>query len=388
MTIISVAVLSVLCVGVLVTVVIVLVVRVRRGWRRWRRWRNKASSTNSYEEAKMVTRAISSNSLSAHLLSTSGATQQFEWCRPRSISPASPFPPSLPPTPTPPPVPPHNPSPISHDYSEIASPTPDVFSVTYPPPPQRTHFYEEIVDSIVSERGLGCGSGGGANGGSGDGGSGGGANGGSGDGGSGGGANGGSGGMANGEERAHQYSILEDPTGGPEESMLPPLVSNQQSCDSSMSYQDGRTSIQELDGPQSSQGAGGSMSGTPNLNQEASCAEWTFSPACRSQHKQGPHRRVEPYRVSLILPSWEAGSRAPFNPSLVAAGRSPISSSCNALVEETGRYNHLQQGEGDYGSLEVEGMYATLEPFVKAEPISMRPRSRSCGARLYNHLQH
>ena len=108
-------------------------------------------------------------------------------------------------------------------------------------------------------------------------------------------------------------------------------------------------------------------------------------PTYRFQHNHRLQRRVEPYRVSLILPLWEAGCRASFNPSLVAAGRSPLSSSCNALAEETGRYNRLQETE-DYCSLEAEGLYATLEPFVKAEP--MRARSHSCGARLYNHLQH
>ena len=482
MTAIAVGVLSVLCVGVLVMVVIVLIVRIRRGWRRWR---HKASSTSSCEEVETV-----SGSVTVHLLSTSVTTQHLEWCRPRSLSPASPPPPSLPRSPTPsslphnpsplshdysetsvttdhfewcrprslspasspppslppsptpsslphnpsplphdysetsvtthhlewcrprslttpslppsptpsslphnpsplshdysetsvtthhlewcrprslttpslPPSPtpsslPHNSSPLSHDYSEIASPSPEIFPVAYPPS-RKPHVYDEIVDNITIMSGADRR------------------------------RENVSGGVVERNEAMrsrhrtlHQYSILEEPSqqnsiaacSRPSSSAM-----NQQLCGNVS--QDGQNSMRQ--GPKSSWDSSSPSRGSSSSIQD-NCPKRIFpqdGSSSEKQSQQRPPRHVEPYRVSLILPSWEGGDRAPFYPALAGRGKT---SSYNAL-EVSGRYNHLL-GVGDYSSLE-NGVYATLEPFIKAE--AMRPRSHSCDARLYNHLQY
>ena len=60
-----------------------------------------------------------------------------------------------------------------------------------------------------------------------------------------------------------------------------------------------------------------------------------------------------------------------------------LTGSCQALDDsESSRYSHLQSL---YGSLEGREVYATLEPFRLG---AMRPRSHSCEAQLYHHLQH
>lgn len=283
-----VVVLSVLCVIVLVTVVLVLVVRLRRHWR-------KASNSTSSDEA-----VVTGNGTSLSLLSSTLPPQHLEWCRPHSTSPASlPLPSLLPPPPV---ALPQCPSPVSHDYSEIATPPATIR-------PRPSHQYDEVATS---------------------------------------------------PKPSHQYDEVADC-----------VPTNQESCDSHM------TQSHSL--PHSSSQDGVASSHCSSLSIQDFAPNWIISPACSELTQQKVYRRVEPYRVSLILPSWDDGCRA----TLAVRGRT---SSCNDL-DVSDRYNHLVGTEG-YGSLEERGVhaYATLEPFLRLEPV--RLRSYSCGGSLYNHLHH
>ena len=331
------SVLSVLCVGVLVTVVVVIVVRVRRGLRRWRQTSHTPEKTR---------RRTSGNGATAHLLSSALSNQNFEWCRPRSLSPSSPvlsssphstlpstvhctLPTHLPPSPT-----------STHNYSEIRSLSPNQATVVRPTPSSpRPHFYEEVeCDDLVKSETL----------------------------------------VGSGEwAKTEQVSRLEDPTEH-SASSPPSLASNQHSLANSGGSQT-RNPVSRESSP--------IMSQCSSVSVQDSNPDWVLSPVARFHSAQAP-RRVIPYRVSLILPLWEGRERG--GPALPLptqlAGRHPaFSTSCQGL-DESGRYNHLEGVTVGYGSLEENAVYATLEPFVG--PETMRPRSHSCDACLYNHLQH
>ena len=326
------SVLSVLCVCVLVTVVVVIVVRVRRGLRRWRQ------TSHTPEKTRQRT---SGNGATAHLLSSALSNQNFEWCRPRSLSPSSPVLSSSPRSTLHCTLPTHLPSsPTStHNYSEIRSLSPNQATVVHPTPSSpRPHFYDEVEceDPVKSETLVGSGE------------------------------------WAK-TEQVHLYSLLEDPT----EHSPPSLASNQHSLANSGGPQ--------THNPESRESS--PMSRCSSVSVQDSNPDWVLSPVARFRPSQPP-RRVVPYRVSLILPLWEGRERG--GPALPLpaqlAGRHPtFTTSCQGL-EESGRYNHLEGVTVGYGSLEENAVYATLEPFVG--PDTMRLRSSSCDARLYNHLQH
>ena len=336
LTVVCVSVLSVLCVTVLVTVVIVLVVRVRRGLRRLR------GTTPTGQKTRGGGRAVE-NGATAHLLSVALANHNFEWCRPRSLTPTS----TILPTSTPPSL-------TTREYSEI---TP--LSPISTEEPLRSHLYEEVdSDDLVM---TGATEGGGDN-----------------------------------TPQVHLYSLLEDPAHHTDHthntSPSPPIKLQSLTSSGGSHVQDSPQSdpVSQRDtSPSSSRGSSTSLQDTS--------PKWVLSPVvrCQGQPRRAP-RRVVPYRVSLILPLWEDGIRtSPAYP----AGVPPLSSiSCREL-NDSGRYNRLEGvayrvvgvanglgGVAGYGSLEGNGVYATLEPFLGAEP--MRPRSRSCDARLYNHLRH
>ena len=363
-----VVVLSVLCVVVLVTVVLVLVVRLRRHWR-------KASNSTSSVET-----CVTGNGTSLSLLSSTLPTQHLEWCRPRSTSPASFPPPSLLPPPSA--ALPQCPSPVSHDYSEIATP-PEV-----PPTTRPSHQYDEVTtgpnplqkyDEVATDPRLAHQYDE----------------------------------VATGPRLAHQYDEVatgpnplqkyDEVATGPRllhqydevaaTSHSPPsrqydevvtgrpshqydevadcVPANQESCDSHM------TQSHSL--PCSSSHDSVASSHCSSLSIQDFAPNWIMSPACSELTQQKVYRRVEPYRVSLILPSWDDSCKA----TLAVKGRT---SSCNDL-DVSDRYNHLVGTDG-YGSLEERGVhaYATLEPFLRLDPV--RVRSYSCGGSLYNHLHH
>ena len=324
-----------LCVTVLVTVVIVLVVRVRRGLRRLR------GTTPTGQKTRGGGRAVE-NGATAHLLSVALANHNFEWCRPRSLTPTSILPTSTPPSLT------------TREYSEITPLSPISTEEL-----SRSHLYEEVdSDDLVM---TGATEGGGDN-----------------------------------TPQVHLYSLLEDPTHHTDHthntSPSPPIKLQSLTSSGGSHVQDSpqRDPVSQRDtSPSSYRGSSTSLQDTS--------PKWVLSPVvrCQGQPRRAP-RRVVPYRVSLILPLWEDGIRtSPAHP----AGVPPLSSiSCRGL-NDSGRYNRLESvayrvggvanglgGVAGYGSLEGNGVYATLEPFLGAEP--MRPRSRSCDARLYNHLRH
>ena len=325
------SVLSVLCVGVLVTVVVVIVVRVRRGLRRWRQ------TSQSPEKTR---RRTSINGATIHLLSTALSNHNLEWCRPRSLSPALSSPHSPPPSTLHCTLPTHlPPSPTStHDYSEIRTVSPNPVATVDPTPSSlRPHQYEEVEeeDLMKSEPLVGSGE-------------------------------------WEDTRQVHLYSLLEDPT-QLTNSFPPSLASKQHSLVSSCeSHKNSLRKSQSQDASRCS-----------SVSVQDSNPDWIFSPVARFNSSRRTPRRVIPYRVSLILPLWEGRDRGGLPLPLPAQLAGRHSTSCQGL-EESDRYNHLE-GVG-YGSLELNGVYATLEPFVGAE--TMRPRSNSCDARLYNHLQH
>ena len=329
--------LSVICICVLVIVVIVMIVRIQRGcqWRRDRTNNNQPTAEKKY----------SGSGVKVHLLSTTISTQQIECYRPRSLTPASPTLTNSPSThstpahnssPSPPTValttaPAHQPH-ISPTLSTAQSASSHDYCEieTYPPRPAvqpSPSLKIHLYDEVHDE----C--------------------------------------MENGDvtgnyvnEQVHQYSLLEDPS---------------QNTNHNEDDQDSWGSL--------------SLSQDSCLSIQDDCPNWIFSPVIRSEIQTNkPHplpRRVIPYRVSLILPQWE-GRGGPHLTPLHKGDNNIFSNSCNAL-DDTGRYNHLQSMTG-YGSLEGREVYSILEPFIMSsrnEP-SMRPRSRSCDARLYNHLQH
>ena len=367
---VSVGVLSVLCVVVLVTVVIVLMARVRKGWRRWR---NKASSTNSYEEVMTVSGSIG-NSLSTHLLIAGkiSSKQHLDWRTPSSPPPHVSSPPPDPPISSSLPCnssPPHSlpfscslpldsPLQLFHKYSDFTVLPP------IPPPlhlPQRPHDYEEVANSGDS-------------------------------------------GTSPGKEIGRvsdqlismsQSSILQ------QQGEISRIVSKHTPSLSSTTSQQTYGSKTSRDAQVLSQGSSpasqdGQPSSQDNFPSSRDSCPKSRSYDAETQVKMRPRHRVVPYRVSLILPSWEARDAGSWEArdagsweardadslyysSLAGRGKA---SSCNTLAGSD-RYNHLQ-GVGGYGSLEQKGMYAILEPFVPP----MRHRSQSWDARVYSHLQH
>ena len=307
-----------------------------------RRWRGDREISHRGQKRRAL-----GNGATAHLLSAAlSSTHNFEWYRPRSLSPSSPLSSSPPHSPLLHPLTNLPPSPsASHDYTEVP-----------PLPPSgaeaRPHLYEEIDEDHMT-------------------------------------------GAAEEETFAdevvqrtqvHLYSLLEDPTHCPDGSTPPsPATVKQQSLTSSEQWKTDNPE-QILDNEGSTRDASISSLDS-SISIQDSNLNWVFSPVCcREQPDRKPPRRVIPYRVSLILPHWEAGERGPALPHPRAlAGQAPVNSTSCLGLEDYGRYNHLDGIVAGYGSLD-DGVYATLEPFLKAEP--MRPRSRSCDARLYNHLQH
>ena len=401
---VSVGVLSVLCVVVLVTVVIVLMVRVRRGWRRWR---NKASSTNSYEEVMTVSGSIG-NSLTTYLLIAGkrSSKQHLDWRTPSSppahvSSPLPHVPSPLPHVPSPPPDPPvssslpcnsspphslpfswslplDSPLQLFHKYSDFTVLPP------IPPPlhlPQKPHDYEEVANSGDS------------------------------------GDSGTSPGKEIGRVSDHLISVMSQSSILEQQGEISSIVSKHTPSLSSTTSQQSCGSRTSRDAQVLSQGSSqasrdGQPSSQDNFPSSRDSCPKSRSYNTENQVKKRPRHRVVPYRVSLILPSWEARDAGSWEArdagsweardagsweardagsweardagslyysSLAGRGKA---SSCNTLVGSD-RYNHLQ-GVGGYGSLEEKGMYAILEPFVPP----MRHRSQSWDAQVYSHLQH
>ena len=308
--------------------------RVRRALRRWR----QTSHTPEYARGRG---RIGGNGAAVHLLSAALSNHNFEWCRPRSLSPSSPTPSSPPHSPLPSTLhttlPTHlPPSPTStHDYSEINSLPPNSTL--------RPHHYEEVdeEDFVKTENRVDSSE-------------------------------------LRQTSQVHFYSVLENHT---HNTSSPSLASNHHSLSGG-----GGDGVQR-DEVERNQSRGSSpVSQCSSVSVQDSNPDWILSPVARLHPLRAP-RRVIPYRVSLILPLWEGqerGSVLPL-PAPLAGRQTTFSTSCQGL-EESGHYNHLEGVGLGYGSLEESKVYATLEPFVGVE--SMRPRSRSCGGRLYNHLQH
>ena len=306
-----------------VLVIVVIVLVVRI--RRW--WRGR-TSTRVTRRKKTV-----SNGVRVHLLSSTASTQNLECYRPRSLTPASPSSPS-PPSPSPPPSL-QPPSPSSHDYSEI----PSNLDFSLHPSSHSLHLYEEIAKTELKREVVVVGE------------------------------------CSDAEEDRTLYCHLEDATQSPS-----PPASLQQWYETE---QDDPDSIR--DNQQSSQDNSSQSQGSSLFTQD-SCPNWILSPVTLAdiQREEKRRRRVAPYRVSLILPLWEGPrDRGPL-PRRPSLGCHVGSNSCNTL-QMSGHYNHLQRLAG-YDVLEEADMYATLEPFMRVEP--MRPRSQSCDAQLYHHLRH
>lgn len=331
------------------TLVIVWAVRLRRAYREWYAPTHSRSSEKTIEivEAQTGVQRESFNGVNVQLLSAALSNSNFEWTqRPLSHSPASSTPDSSIHLCSPPRPPSSLPS--THEYSEIESLSPDSPAVrpTPPPPPSSSHphCYEDVDEEDVLKTDSE---------------------------------------WRKTQQLLHTYSQLDGPSPPSPPPCKKPFYSHG-SQPNDCSLLDIHNSIR--DSLSLSQGSSYSLQDN-KLN-------WIISPVTRPELlHSGQPRRVIPYRVSLILPLWREDQDKPLPlppPPPPVLGHYSLSTSCIALTD-SGRYNYLKETTAGYGSLEENSMYASLEPFTgSVDPMTepKRPRSRSCGARLYNHLRH
>ena len=348
----SVGVLSVLCACVLVTVVMVLAVRV---WRRLRKRRR----TNVYDEVASVNGSLSRCS-TMQLISThhSPARHHTEWPTQRTPIPHL-SPPPPPPSPSPAPAPlvltathlPLQPppstlpeSPFSHDYSEVF-PAPFPAS-RHPPPPPFTPcspIYDEVT---VDPYSLGA---------------------------------------RHGYED-HLYCSVADLPEVAEEVCAESVAC--QCCQSAVC--DGHTRpglgskerecVDCLEREEAGQRWNGECchaqpaGRTPNSSGSSASSAGGYTLPAVSSIGAGPPsgsgteheltdserpQRVDPYRVSVIAPSWSTPKKETFSkcPSLA---EEPGDASCGGLAEPAG-YNHLEEAAPKKRD---SRQYATLEPHL------------------------